>query len=190
MRRGLIRGVGRSTKPDADILRCYADDEGENDRSLITTDTKTRPLKPGMTCQIELRLIHLISHAASMLCRLATDDETRRESATRCHASHILCTSPQAGFPRQQFRTVGRHGWAGRKTLPRAKPRWPIRHTAPPCCALPATGDETRREVAKWSATRLSRVTHSPEKRPELPWRDGILAQRGLYIRPLTFDLR
>ena len=52
------------------------------------------------------------------------------------------------------------------------------------------TDDETRREVAKWSAARLSRVTHSPEKRPELPWRDGILAQRGLCIRPLTFDLR
>ena len=116
MRRGIFRGVGRSTKPDADILRCYADDEGENDRSLFTTDTKTLPLKPGMTCQIELRLIHLISHAASMLCRPAIDDETRRESATRCHATYPLYES-QAGFPRQQFRTVGRHGWAGRKTF-------------------------------------------------------------------------
>ena len=27
--------------PDADLPGCHADDEGENDRSLITSDTKT-----------------------------------------------------------------------------------------------------------------------------------------------------
>ena len=112
MRRGLIRGVGRSTKPDADILRCYADDEGENDRSLFTTDTKTRPLKPGMTCQIELRLIHLISHAASMLCRPAIDDETRRESATRCHATYPLYESASR-FPAPAIQDGGTT-WLGR----------------------------------------------------------------------------
>jgi hypothetical protein len=45
--------------PDADLPACYADDGGENDRSLITSDTKTRPLKPGTDCQIEFRLIHI-----------------------------------------------------------------------------------------------------------------------------------
>jgi hypothetical protein len=30
--------------PDADLPGCNADDKGENDRSLITSDTKTRPL--------------------------------------------------------------------------------------------------------------------------------------------------
>jgi hypothetical protein len=48
--------------PDADLPGCYADDEGENDRSLITSDTKTRPLKPGTDCQIEFRLIHIIPY--------------------------------------------------------------------------------------------------------------------------------
>src|SRR5262245_32227337 len=47
--------------PDADVPGCNADDEGENDRGLTATDTKTRSLKPGTACQIEFRLIHLIS---------------------------------------------------------------------------------------------------------------------------------
>jgi hypothetical protein len=59
MRRGPIRDAGASAKPDADLPGCHADDEGENDRSLITSDTKTPPLKPGTDCQIEFRLIHL-----------------------------------------------------------------------------------------------------------------------------------
>ena len=46
--------------PDADLPGCHADDEGENDRSLITSDTKTRPLKPGTDRQTEYQLIHLI----------------------------------------------------------------------------------------------------------------------------------
>ena len=43
MRRGPIRDAGRKN-PDADLPGCDADDEGENDRSLTTSDTKTRPL--------------------------------------------------------------------------------------------------------------------------------------------------
>jgi hypothetical protein len=45
---------------DANVPRCNADGEGENDRSLITSDTKTRPLNPGTRCQIKFRLIQLI----------------------------------------------------------------------------------------------------------------------------------
>src|SRR5262249_46045856 len=45
--------------PDADVPGCNADDEGENDRGLTATDTKTRSLKPGTACQIEFRLIHV-----------------------------------------------------------------------------------------------------------------------------------
>src|SRR5262244_3760281 len=45
--------------PDADVPGCNADDEGENDRGLTATDTKTRSLKPGTACQIEFRLIHM-----------------------------------------------------------------------------------------------------------------------------------
>ena len=52
--------------PDADLPGCHADDEGENDRSLITSDTKTRPLKPGTDCQIEFRLIHTIADATTL----------------------------------------------------------------------------------------------------------------------------
>ena len=35
--------------PDADLRGCHADDEGENDRRLITSDTKTRPLNQALT---------------------------------------------------------------------------------------------------------------------------------------------
>src|SRR4029077_19841609 len=47
--------------PDADPPRYYADNEGENDRRLSIPDTKPRLLKPGITCQIEIRLIHHIA---------------------------------------------------------------------------------------------------------------------------------
>jgi hypothetical protein len=47
--------------PDADLPGYHADGEGENDRSLIISDTKTRPLKPGTDCQTEFRLIQLIA---------------------------------------------------------------------------------------------------------------------------------
>src|SRR5262245_64277384 len=43
---------------DADLPKCVANDEGEDDCSLTTSDTKTRSLKPGTVCQIESRLIH------------------------------------------------------------------------------------------------------------------------------------
>jgi len=46
---------------DANVPRCNADGEGENDRSLITSDTKTRPLNPGTRCQIKFRLIQILS---------------------------------------------------------------------------------------------------------------------------------
>ena len=35
--------------PDADLPGCHANGEGENDRSLITSDTKTRPLNQAPT---------------------------------------------------------------------------------------------------------------------------------------------
>jgi hypothetical protein len=44
MRRGHIGDAGASGKPNADLPRCNADDKGENDRGLITSDTKTRLL--------------------------------------------------------------------------------------------------------------------------------------------------
>jgi hypothetical protein len=39
MRRGHIGDAGASGKPNADLPRCNADDKGENDRGLITSDT-------------------------------------------------------------------------------------------------------------------------------------------------------
>src|SRR5262245_55109379 len=44
---------------DADLPKCVANDEGEDDCSLTTSDTKTRSLKPGTGCQIESRLIQI-----------------------------------------------------------------------------------------------------------------------------------
>ena len=44
MRRGHIRDVGASENPNADLPGCDANSEGENDRSLTISDTKTRPL--------------------------------------------------------------------------------------------------------------------------------------------------
>jgi hypothetical protein len=41
MNKGRIRDAGASAKPDADLPGCNADDEGENDRGLTATDTKT-----------------------------------------------------------------------------------------------------------------------------------------------------
>jgi hypothetical protein len=35
--------------PDADLPRCYSDDQGENDRSLIPSDNQTRPLNQAPT---------------------------------------------------------------------------------------------------------------------------------------------
>jgi transposase, IS5 family len=45
--------------PDADILGCNTNGKGENDRCLTASDTKTRSLKSGTHCQIELRLIQI-----------------------------------------------------------------------------------------------------------------------------------
>ena len=88
--------------PDADLPGCHADDEGENDRSLITSDTKTRPLKPGTDCQIEFRLIHLIgandTHIATlverntrftMLVKIPRKDTTTVVAALAKHISKL-----------------------------------------------------------------------------------------------------
>jgi len=45
---------------DADLPRCNADDKGENDRGLVTSDTKNPTAQPGIRCQIEFRLIQVI----------------------------------------------------------------------------------------------------------------------------------
>src|SRR5262245_37332305 len=45
---------------DADLPKCVANDEGEDDCSLTTSDTKTGSLKPGTVWQIESRLIQQI----------------------------------------------------------------------------------------------------------------------------------
>jgi hypothetical protein len=45
--------------PDADLPGCNADDEGENDRGLTATDTKTLIAQPGTSCPIEFRLIQI-----------------------------------------------------------------------------------------------------------------------------------
>ena len=39
MKRGPPEGVALGKTPDADLPGCHADDEGENDRSLIRTPT-------------------------------------------------------------------------------------------------------------------------------------------------------
>jgi hypothetical protein len=44
IRHGPIRDAAARQNPDADLPGCYADDEGENDRSLIKSDTKPDPL--------------------------------------------------------------------------------------------------------------------------------------------------
>ena len=55
--------------PDADLPRCADDNQGENDRGLITPDTKTRPLNQ-TRCQIEFQLIQLILGVGGCLpCR-------------------------------------------------------------------------------------------------------------------------
>ena len=43
--------------PDADLPGCYADDEGENDRRLITSGHQTGPLNRATDCQIEFLLM-------------------------------------------------------------------------------------------------------------------------------------
>src|SRR5262245_45814744 len=53
---------------DADLPKCVANDEGEDDCSLTTSDTKTRSLKPGTVCQIESRLIQLNLSSLSRPC--------------------------------------------------------------------------------------------------------------------------
>jgi hypothetical protein len=44
MSNALIKDAGASGNPDADLPGCHAYREGENDRSLTISDTKTRPL--------------------------------------------------------------------------------------------------------------------------------------------------
>ena len=44
--------------PDADLLGCNADDEGENDRGL-TERTPNLIAQPGTSCPIEFRLVHV-----------------------------------------------------------------------------------------------------------------------------------
>jgi hypothetical protein len=44
--------------PDADLPGCDANSEGENDRSLITSNTKTRPLN--QASPVEFQLIQII----------------------------------------------------------------------------------------------------------------------------------
>src|SRR5215472_3671835 len=74
--------------PDADVPGCNADDEGENDRGLTATDTKTRSLKPGTACQIEFRLIHFIGPMATVI------------SALPSRPSHILGIFRMLSFTR------------------------------------------------------------------------------------------
>ena len=50
---------------DADLPRCNADDEGENDRSLTASDIEP-DRSTGNLCQIECRLIHLIGSAVRL----------------------------------------------------------------------------------------------------------------------------
>jgi hypothetical protein len=46
-------------KADADLPCRNADDEGENDRSLINVGHQNPIAQPGNSCQIEFQLIHL-----------------------------------------------------------------------------------------------------------------------------------
>src|SRR5262245_637090 len=56
---------------DADLPKCVANDEGEDDCSLTTSDTKTRSLKPGTVCQIESRLIQINAGCTDLLIQSA-----------------------------------------------------------------------------------------------------------------------
>ena len=66
MRRGPIRDAGASAKPRANLPGCYPDDEGENDRSPITSNTNPTA-QPGTDCQIEFWLIQHIGDAVMAL---------------------------------------------------------------------------------------------------------------------------
>jgi hypothetical protein len=61
---GAVSGFGgvvaHITRTDADLPRCNADDEGENDCSLTASDIKP-DRSTGTRCQIEFWLIQLIS---------------------------------------------------------------------------------------------------------------------------------
>jgi len=55
---------------DADLIKGVADDEGEDDRSLTTSDTKTRSLNQAQSVQIESRLIQIVrgKHIGEIFC--------------------------------------------------------------------------------------------------------------------------
>jgi hypothetical protein len=66
--------------PDADLPGRSARDKGENNRSLVASDTKTRPLNQGIACQSEFlaNTAHLgISTLSSAPSNQATISSTR-----------------------------------------------------------------------------------------------------------------
>ena len=94
--------------PDADLPGCNADDQGENDRGLTVTDTKTLIAQPGTSCPIDFRLIHLIKDRDALLAFYDFPAE---------HCKHLCTTNViESSFATVRHRTVRSKGCLSNKT--------------------------------------------------------------------------
>ena len=126
---GLRSDILPRQNPDADLRGCYAYDKGENDRSLITSDAKTRPLNQASAvrawCESEYQLIHVI--AAVLLLHERSVDE--------------IVTKLRPGELEQVIKLVGRNpGCYPPGTLDALKGRRNVLPPAPPMASVPNSG--------------------------------------------------
>jgi hypothetical protein len=70
---------------NADLPGCHAYREGENDRSLITSDEQNPTAQPGTDCQIEFRLIHV--HIGSLVYERGFSTIIKRAARWGCRSA-------------------------------------------------------------------------------------------------------